>query len=206
MSAPLHVIVAVEGVLDERVALRLVTEAGAAMGPVYGRQGKQQLRKQIRGYRNAARHAPWFILVDLDRVGCPPLLRREWGVVDGQRGMCFRVAVQAVESWLLADREGLARFLGIARTNIPDRPDTIPDPKRALVDAARRTRRGNVRDAIVPRRGAREGPLYTATLGQFVDDQWDPAAAAERSPSLASCRRRLAEFLDAPHASRTAPP
>ena len=165
------------------------------MARAHGRRGKQWLRQQIGGYRNASAHAAWFVLVDLDRDECPPRLRRDWGAASDERGMCFRVAVRAVESWLLADRDGLARFLGVASAELPDRPDAIPDPKRALVDAARRTRRGGVRNAIVPRPGARQGPLYTAALGRFADERWDPAAAAGRSPSLASCRRRLAELV-----------
>lgn len=206
MPAQPQVTVAVEGDLDERIARRLVAEAGGDVARVYGRRGKEWLRQQIGGYRNASMRSPWFVLVDLDSGECPPRLREEWGIAADMRGMCFRVAVRAVESWLLADRDGLARLLGVARGGLPDRPDAAPDPKRALIDAARRSRRSRVRDAILPRPGARQGPLYTATLGRFADERWSPAAAAELSPSLASCRRRLSEFLAAPYASRTAVP
>lgn len=198
MPAQPQVNIAVEGNLDERIARRLVVEAGGDVAHVYGRRGKQWLRQQGGGYRNAARYAPWFVLVDLDRDECPPRLRRDWGAASDERGMCFRVAVRAVESWLLADRDGLAKFLGVARGALPDWPDATPNPKRTLIDAASRSRRGGVRDAIVPRPGARQGPLYTAALGQFADERWDPAAAAGRSPSLASCRRRLAELVGRP--------
>ena len=163
------------------------------MARVYGRRGKQWLRQQIGGYRNASAHAPWFVLVDLDRDECPPQLRRDWG--SAERGLCFRVAVHAAESWLLADRDGLANFLGVARGTLPDWPDATPDPRRALIDAASRSRRGSVRDAIVSRSGARQGPLYSAELGRFVDERWDAAAATGRSPSLDRCRRRLAELI-----------
>lgn len=165
------------------------------MARAHGRRGKQWLRQQIGGYRNASAHAAWFVLVDLDRDECPPQLRRNWGDADAARGLCFRVAVRAVESWLLADRDGLAKFLGVARGTLPDWPDATPDPKRVLIDAASRSRRGGVRDAIVPRPGARQGPLYAAELGRFVDERWDATAAAGRSPSLDRCRRRLAELI-----------
>lgn len=38
---------AVEGLIDEAVVKRLITEAGATVGPVYGKQGKKVLRAGI---------------------------------------------------------------------------------------------------------------------------------------------------------------
>ena len=58
MKSAVTVAAAVEGLVDEAVALRLIRHAGAEPGSVYGRSGKAQLRKQISGYNNAARHAP----------------------------------------------------------------------------------------------------------------------------------------------------
>ena len=76
MKSAVTVAAAVEGLVDEAVALRLIRHAGAEPGSVYGRSGKAQLRKQISGYNNAARHAPWLVLVDLDRdEDCAPPLR-----------------------------------------------------------------------------------------------------------------------------------
>ena len=195
MTATPHVTVAVEGDLDERVALRLVEEAGGAVSRVHGKRGKPWLQRQIGGYRNAARYAPWLVLVDLDRDLCAPGLRRDWGVDPGTGNLCFRVAVRSIESWLLADSERLASFLGIARRYIPREPDAVPDAKRALIEAAARSRRKTIRDALVPLGSARIGPLYTGTLVRFVDQSWNPVAAAATSPSLAACRTRLAELL-----------
>jgi hypothetical protein len=53
---------AVEGLIDEAVVKRLITEAGATVGPVYGKQGKKVLRAGINGYNKAARHRPWIVL------------------------------------------------------------------------------------------------------------------------------------------------
>jgi hypothetical protein len=194
----LNITIAVEGDLDERIAVRLVEEAGGVVHLVHGKLGKPWLQKQIGGYRHAARHARWFVLVDLDRDSCAPALRDEWGVDGGVKGLCFRVAVRSVESWLLADRERLARFLGVARTRIPLDPDGLSDAKQTLINAARRSTRGTIRDAIVPGPNARVGRLYTSTLGRFVDEHWDPVRAAESSPSLARCRTRLAELIARP--------
>ena len=195
MSGASHVTVAIEGDLDEYVATRLVAEAGGLVARVHGRRGKSWLRQQIGGYKNAARHARWFVLVDLDRDHCPPALRRDWVVEEQLDGLCFRVAVPSAESWLLADLERLATFLRVSRSRVPTDPDFLPDAKQALIDAARHSNIRSIRDAIVPRGSARTGPLYNPMLGRFVEEQWDPVAAATRSPSLATCRIRLAELV-----------
>ena len=57
---------AVEGVVDEAVVPRLISHAGGETGTVYGRRGKPCLRQRIAGFNQAARHAPWVVLVDLD--------------------------------------------------------------------------------------------------------------------------------------------
>lgn len=198
MTTSPRVTVAVEGVLDERVLIRLVAEAGGEIDLVHGRQGRGWIEEHIGGYQNAARYSKWAVLVDLNGDSCAPELRRDWGVEAGPNGLCFRVAVRSVESWLLADRGHLASFLSVAPSRIPTRPDTEPDAKEALINVARRSRSRRIRDAIVPGLNARVGPLYTSTLGQFVDEQWDPARAAEASPSLARCRARLAELVQRP--------
>ena len=195
-SAPL-ITIAVEGDLDERVATRLVEEAGGAIALIHGKRGKDWLRRQMGGYQNAARRARWFILVDLDRDRCPPSLRTDWRIDESVGSLCFRVAVPSTESWLLADRSRLANFLQIARSHLPVDPDRVRDAKRALMEAADHSRSRIIREAIVPRGTARTGPLYNPTLTQFVDEHWNPAAAAAASPSLARCRTRLTELVAA---------
>jgi hypothetical protein len=110
--------------------------------------------------------------------------------------LVFRVAVREIESWLPADREGFADFLGIGSDLIPLQPDQIPDPKQTLVKLARRSRRRTLRESIVPRRGstAVQGPDYNGCLGDFVRGHWNRNAAAERSPSLDRTWTRLMAF------------
>ena len=43
--------------------------------------------------------------------------------------MIFRIAVREVESWIIADKEGIAEFLNVAVANFTDLPDNISDPK-----------------------------------------------------------------------------
>lgn len=186
MSLAIPISIAVEGVADEAVALRLIAHAGGQPGTVYGKRGKPKLRQQINGYASAALYSPWFVLVDLDHdADCAPSFRSGW-VPQVPPQLCFRVAVRAVETWLIADSERMAAFIGLSRGKIPDAPEALENPKQALVDLARQSRKSAIRKDMVPRdrSGRPVGPAYTSRLIEFATSQWRPDAAALRSGSL----------------------
>ena len=185
--------------MDEALLRRILDHVGISLGAVHGRKGKPSLLQSINGYNNAARYAPWIVLVDLDRdCECAPPCARKW-LTNPSARMCFRVAVRALEAWLLADRERLAQLLGIRMSLLPTEPDRVDDPKRELVNLARRSRRRSIRDDLVPREGSSRsvGPLYTPRMIQFVEDRtagWRPDQALRVSDSLARCILRLNDF------------
>ena len=187
---------AVEGIVDEAVARRLIAHGGGTPGTVYGKQGKTMLRQRMPGYNNAAQRVPWVVLVDLDRdADCAPPLRAAW-LPQPARHLCFRVVVREVEAWLLADAEGIAGFLGIARGKIPAQPERLNDPKQALVNLARGSRRRDIREDLVPRpeSGRQLGPAYSSRLIEFASGNWRPEIAAGRADSLRraiACVKRL---------------
>lgn len=193
---PVYVSAAVEGLVDEAVVQRLIEHAGGVPGPVYGKNGKPALRSRVRGYDNAARHAPWILLVDLNaEQECAPQLRAAWLPAAAPQ-LCFRVAVRAIEAWLLADPERMARFLRIAKTRVPREPESVQDPKRALVDLARASRLRAIREDMVPREGSGRpvGPAYVSRVIEYVRSEWRPDVAASRSESLRraiACLQRL---------------
>jgi hypothetical protein len=186
----------VEGLVDEAVIRRLAGHAGIEVGPVHGKSGKAHLRQRIAGYNNAARIGPWVVLVDLNREAeCAPPLRDAW-LRQPAPMMCFRVAVRGVESWLLADRGRLARFLRVPISRIPTAPDSIEDPKRAVIELAARSRRRDIQEDMVPRPGSGRtvGPAYASRLIEFVGTHWNPEVAAGSSDSLRRCLARLKEM------------
>jgi hypothetical protein len=158
-----------------------------------GKNGKTHLRQRLSGFNQAARHAPWVVVVDLDHSAeCAPPFCRDW-LPHPSAHMCFRVAVREIEAWLLADRERLARFLSIASGRVPANPEALDDPKLALVNLARHSRRRDIRDDMVPRpsSGREVGPAYTSRVIEFVESQWRPEVAAHLADSLRRCRLRL---------------
>jgi hypothetical protein len=187
----------VEGLLDEVVAVRLVGYAGLSLEVVHGKKGKAHLVDRAASYNHAARFGAWLVLVDLDdSADCAPSLV-ESVLPTRHEAMCFRVAVHSIESWLLADRAGMARLMGLTQQQLPAEPDAVPNPKRLIVQLASHSRIRSVREDIIPSEGSgREvGPGYTGRMSEFVMSAWDIPAAVGRSPSLRrglDCLRGLA--------------
>ncbi|MEI6449145.1 MAG: hypothetical protein WCP98_04245, partial [Actinomycetes bacterium] len=66
-------------------------------------------------------HTPWIVIVDLDsEADCAPQLVSDW-LPESADLMHLRVAVHAVESWLLADAQRISKreFLGVPLTIMP---------------------------------------------------------------------------------------
>ena len=192
------VYVATEGVTDTAVVRRICSDLGVDIVEVYGQEGKDQLNQRLHGYNEAARRWPWLVLRDLNSdADCASLLSH--GLLpDPAPHMVFRLAVREVESWLLADRDAFAQFFFVHVQRITEAPESIPDPKRHLVDIVRRSRSRQMRDDIVPREGSGRsvGPGYSARITDFVETAWSPTTASLRSDSLRRCVNRLSLVED----------
>jgi len=194
-SIPINL--ATEDELSQITLLRLLAGVNRyAVGTAYRRRGFGYLRRTIHGWNNAARSIPFVVLTDLDTWECPPRLISDWLDVPKHPNLLLRVAVREVESWILADPENLAKFLGVSRALIPTDTDTIADPKAAIVNLARRSRSKALFNSIVPGRNstAKQGPDYNGCLGSFVQEHWDIDTARQRSPSLARTLDRITSF------------
>jgi hypothetical protein len=187
---------AVEGLTDEAVGKKLLDYVGAQPGPVCGKQGKPFLESKIHSFNEAARHSPWFVIVDLDQdFDCAPALRSAW-LPNPAPFLCFRIAVRTVEAWLLADAEAIAAFLGIARNKVPANPEALPDPKAEMVSLARKSRRRDISEDMVPspKSGRKVGPAYSSRLIEFASTQWRVEVAMVQAASLRraiDCLRKL---------------
>jgi hypothetical protein len=191
---------AVEGIVDEALARRLVSIAGADAGAVYGRTGKQNLLDRVAGFNEAARRSPWLVLIDLDNdFRCGPEALEAW-LPRPTEWMCFRIAVREAEAWLMADSEALASYLSIARSVIPREPETLVDPKQMMVNLARRSRRREIREEMVPRArsGRTVGPGYPGRVIDYITSAWRPEIAATTAPSLQKCLAALTDLAERP--------
>jgi hypothetical protein len=192
--------IACEGTLDVEVVRRLLREVGIEPGHVYSGEGrlvgKGTIDKRLPGFIAGAQYSPWIVLRDLDEdAPCAGEFLQNVGLVI-PRSMCFRLAVRSVEAWLLGDSEGVARVLGVREGSIPREPESLRDPKSAVISLAMQSKKKRVRTGLVPtpRSGRSEGVQYTETMGAFVRNEWNLAAAASRSSSLrraVDCVERL---------------
>jgi hypothetical protein len=197
-----HISYACEGPTDAAVARRLISHVGATPGKSYGGSGKTHLLSRLRGYAAAAEHSPWLVLVDLDRPNpkddCVVAFRNKH-LRQVPCRLCLRVAVREVEAWLLADSDRFASYFAVSRNRVPKQPESLDDPKAALIEAARRSSRREVREDLVPAdRGTQlVGPGYTSRIVSYASDTthgWRPERAAEAADSLARaihCLERL---------------
>ena len=191
--------IAVEGISDEAIIRRLCILTGVNVGSVHGKRGKPKLDANITGYNAAAQYGPWLVVRDLNGdAPCAPALRSQL-LPALSEGMYLRIAVRSVESWLLADRNGVADFLGISRSLVPRSPETLEKPKRTFVNLARRSRRRLIREDIVPMVGlsSEVGAGYTSRIIEFATHYWNPQDAALYADSLRRCIQDLEQIASA---------
>lgn len=109
----------------------------------------------------------------------------------------MRIAVRAIESWLLADQERLAEFLGISVQRLPSYPDQLNDPKATLLELVKHSPKKKLREDMLPltdKLKGKIGPGYTGRILEFVEHSpkpWRPEVAAQHSDSLSRCIRAL---------------
>jgi hypothetical protein len=192
----------VEGHTDEVILHRLLAYIGLQPGTTYGKNGKAALLQHLPSYNHAARYYPWIVVVDLEQdAECAP---DYMGTIlpEPAPQMCLRIAVRAIEAWLLADAEHLAAFLRIPRQRVPVLPEAEVDPKTTLVRLARFSRSRAIREDMVLRAGsgAKVGRGYVGRLIEFVASDhphaWRPAVAAEYADSLRRCLDALHGFRE----------
>jgi hypothetical protein len=203
-SQPRVISAAVEGMMDEMVLRALLRHVGLRPGAFYGKHGKQYLLKYMPAYIRAARMEPWVVMIDLDHDSdCPLPVRRNWLLRGGAHEplplLCFRIAIREVESWLLADRERIAGFLGVPARWVSAQPEMLEDPKKAIIGLVARSRHKRLKAEMLPRPGSYRdvGPAYNSRMVQYVMNRrtgWRPEVAAQSSESLRraiACLRRL---------------
>ena len=199
------VTVAVEDELSASVAERLIGDyvpraeitRVMVLGGINNIKGRMQGLVQIAWLQDMV-----LVLADMDSPrGCPPDLVSElYGELTIAPNMLIRIAMLEIESWILSDREGIARWLEIALNAVPRNPEGLNDPKRSLVQLAARSRNRRLRETIAPRRVLgtnRTGPGYNEAVGEFVTQLWNPADARRNASSLDRAIVRIAELADA---------
>lgn len=166
---------------------------------VNNQEGKTNLIKKLPKYNEAAKHhGSWVVVVDLDRQAESAAAYVKVLVNEPSERFVLCVAVQAMESWILADRAHFAQYFGVPQQQVPGYPDQEDDPKQVLLSLVRKHSRKSIREDMLPLQGctSKVGPGYVNQVATFMQHEkhpWRPTDAAENSPSLAQCIHLLKE-------------
>ena len=194
----IDIAIATEDELSETLVESLLQHSGRPVwiAQRFRRQGFGYLKSRMDQFNQIARWRPILVLTDLDQGECAPHLRRDWLRQSPAPNLLFRVAVRECETWLLADSEAFAAFIGIEPQKVPITPETLPDPKQVLLGLVRKSRHRDLKRDILPTPGARtaQGLGYNEQLCRFVRDHWRVDCAVQHSPSLARAWQRLLKW------------
>lgn len=197
MGGYVYARVIVEGVTDVPVVTAIMRAAGwnDDQFKVRSANGKGVIDRDIKNYWEAARVHPYVIFRDLDRdgEGCPVTLRSE--LVERTPGespdLLIRIVDQCIESWLLADREGVAKFCKRPIASVRPRDSWHKEHLLRLFQKAQ------FKDAVLCEGGKLAfGPAYAVQLQRLVAHHWSIERAAAESDSLRRALERLTELHD----------
>lgn len=174
---------------------KLVAEhAGLSIYREENARGFGNLKRKVANYYQMGAHGlPVLLLTDLDADPCPGGKVLAWLGHQPSPGFLLRICVREVEAWLLADLEAMGKFLRIKPANLPSEPESLPDPKAALIKLAQKAPR-SIRVGLTPIGKAPIGPDYNELLSDFIENYWSIDRACRRAPSLLRARRRIAEL------------
>lgn len=179
------------GCIARQVAAQALVQEPVSTG------GRTKLKRDLARYQQLASRFRVLCIADTDGQ-CAKQMRSEWLPSGSSANFALRFAVTETESWVMADRERFAEFLGISVARVPTDPDGLSDPKAALLELARRTRDRELRaDMVSMSNPAKPGSGYNGRLVHFVETRWRVAAASTRSNSLARAVRQVEAWVGA---------
>lgn len=166
--------------------------------PPIDKKGVTKLIPELHRYiRQAREFRPVLCIADTD-AQCVRELLDQWLPKQVPENFLLRLAVPEAESWLLADNEALANYLEISPARIPRTPDEIADPKRNLLNLARRSKNRVIRQEVVSQLNPeKQGNGYNQHLCHFVRTHWSAQRAANNSPSLKRSIMRITRLGNA---------
>ena len=189
--------VIVEGETDEPVINALMRAAGWADSEfrVTWANGKGVIDRDIKEYWEAARFIPYVIFRDLDcdEGGCPVAVRSMLSSkTPGESpDLLIRIVDQCIESWILADRQGVAEFCELPIASVR------PCDSRPKDHLLRLFQKAQFKDAVSREGGKMAfGPAYAKHLQCLMTDHWSIERAAAESDSLRRALERLTELHD----------
>ncbi len=159
--------------------IRELGGSGSGCGSIFARLDKyNEISKNV--------NSPVIVFIDLDNTPCAPRLLADHPIHNMQPPNKFqiRVAVREVESWLLADKQGMETYFGIPQNAITHDPEALPNPKQALLNLIKEKARAEFKREMLPKGKAKIGSKYNKHLTDFINTAWDSTRACANADSL----------------------
>ncbi len=182
-----YINIAFEDVIQETVIEKLINQYcnQCIIQNRYTKGGYGYLKKSTEGFNQASKYIPFIVVTDLDRAECAPNLIKDWLKQEKEKNLVFRVAVREIESWLIADRQEMAKFLNINIIKIETNIENIPNPKQYLFRLVELSPNSKLRKDILPIDStAKIGKKYNEQMNKYVREIWRPEFAKKSSDSL----------------------
>lgn len=200
MTVSKHTQVIVEGNTDEPIVSALMTTTGWVSDEytIFCANGKGNIVRKIAKHAEAARQIPRILFLDSDNK-CPVDMRKdlEEKPTHIPDDFILRIVCTCIESWVLADREGLARFCRVNISLIPtaQKLASIHNHKNELLKVLRKSKSPKGR-AMTQGSGndLQFSDDYTRHLADLMTDYWDAERAAQNNDSLRRAIDRLKEL------------
>ncbi|MCA7970797.1 hypothetical protein LGM42_13010 [Burkholderia sp. AU39826] len=160
--------------------------------------GADPFKKRIPAMNNVANNVmPVLMVADADQAPCVVTQRNAWLPPNASQRLSMRLAVKEAEAWVLADHIGFSKFAIVSKDLFPAKPEEVLDPKQALLAIVKKSKRRELRDEMLPGKGATSpvGLGYNIHMTEFVAEHWDIARAVDRAPSLARAIPRVIAML-----------
>jgi hypothetical protein len=188
---------------------RIVTDYNSDLNivneyPARGGKTKQLIKR----YNLLAASIPILLLTDLDQYDCAPeFIRQHLGGAAKHNNFLLRVAVDEVESWLMADRVGFAEYFEVPIELIPQSiAPRISKPtvnelsfpfKPSLymqIEIFPHSTNKQFREGFISSVEAYKGPEYNSLITPFIQKKWNLKAAAKNSYSLRKAIERISSL------------
>lgn len=197
MEGYVYAQVIVEGPTDIPVVTALMCAAGwdDSEFSVTSANGKGVIDRDIKRYWEAARSIPYVIFRDLDRDegGCPVAVRSMLSSkTQGESpDLLIRIVDQCIESWILADRQGVAEFCDRSMASVKP-PASHHKPYLLSI-----MKEAKLKDAVDGKGHELDfGPAYETHLHHLMTHHWSIERAAAESDSLRRALERLTDLHD----------
>jgi hypothetical protein len=186
----------VEGKADEYVMLALfrhfnLPEPLIRTNRPYRVGGKKDdIVATLRKWNEAAKWDYWAIIIDMDHDSDCVAEYKKSLLPNPSEKMIFRIAIRKIESWILADAQAVATYLGIKQSLVPTHPETLDDPKLSLLGLVHKSRRKDIKEDMLSQVGLKQGMRYPERIKELLQ-YWRPQIAQQSADSLKRCIHAL---------------